>query len=203
MVVMAIATVGAVGGATSAHREATHLELLSPFYAPTNSSPVPIESGFRGREDFCASEPLTGHVLYDGTMGHLVSGVLNVGVAGLPPNSIVYVDWSNNLIRGYIIASFKTNSVGQPIPSSMSMGRLAELRGVEIIRNCSGLGTSVTKPSPVRGDQARRGCIAANIGVEKRDVVLIATALTSGDQFSTIVLDRDRQHFDLLADDGA
>jgi hypothetical protein len=94
---------------------------------------LPPEAGYRGRENFCTGAPLSGHVLYDGTPGQLVPNVLTIAVAGLPPNNLVYVDWSNDHIRGYIIASFETDSAGTPIPSSVSMGRLAEVRGVEMV----------------------------------------------------------------------
>jgi hypothetical protein len=94
---------------------------------------LPLEAGYRGSEDFCAGAPLSGHALYDGSAGHLVPGVLTAAVAGLPPNSEVYVDWSNDHIRGYIIASFRTDFAGAPIPSSVSMGRFAETRGVEMV----------------------------------------------------------------------
>jgi hypothetical protein len=60
-------------------------------------------------------------------------GLLAVAVTGLPRDNVVYVDWSNDHVRGYIIASFKTNSAGMPIPSSVSVGRLAEVRGVEMV----------------------------------------------------------------------
>jgi hypothetical protein len=94
---------------------------------------LPLESGYRGQEDFCAGAPLSGHVLYDGTAGQLWPRVLTVAVTGLPRDSVAYVDWSNDHVRGYIIASFKTDSAGMPIPSSVSVGRLAEVRGVEMV----------------------------------------------------------------------
>jgi hypothetical protein len=106
---------------------------------------LPPQAGFRGVEDFCGSAPLTGHVLYDGTAGQLLPGVLSVGIGGLPPNSTVYVDWSNDNVRGYIISSFSTDSTGKPIPSSVSMGRLPEVRGVEMVLE------STTVPPTVYG----------------------------------------------------
>ena len=84
-------------------------------------------------ENFCASAPLSGHVLYNGTAVELVPSVLTVAIGGLPPNSGVYVDWSNNHVRGYIIASFSTDAEGTPIPASINMGRLAEVPGVEMV----------------------------------------------------------------------
>ena len=94
---------------------------------------------------FCASAPLSGHVLYDGSAGQLVPSVLTIAIGGLPPDSGVYVDWSNDHIRGYIIASFSTDSTGTPNASSASMGRLAEVRGVEMVLE------SVTIPPTVFG----------------------------------------------------
>ncbi len=94
---------------------------------------LPPAAGYRGLEDFCAGAPLTGHVRYEGTAGKLGPGSLTLAVGGLPPNSVVYVDWSNDHIRGYIIGSFTTDSAGTPVQSSLSMGRLAETRGVEMV----------------------------------------------------------------------
>ncbi|HWF16368.1 MAG TPA: hypothetical protein VG244_09330 [Acidimicrobiales bacterium] len=132
-----VATAGtaAVLGGTSIHSAPSHNEFLSPLSSPEKSvsiADIP-EAGYRGVENFCASGPLSGHVFYSGTEGQLVPSVLTVAIAGLPPNVPVYVDWSNNDIRGYIIASFKTDPMGTPIPSSVIMGRLAEVRGVEMV----------------------------------------------------------------------
>jgi hypothetical protein len=131
----ATAGIAAVTGATSVPGAPSHNEILRSFYFPEKSVTITNlpEAGYLGVEDFCGSGPLSGNVLYNGTEGRLVPGVLTVAAAGLPPNVPVYVDWSNNYIRGYIIASFKTDPVGTPIPSSVNIGRLAEVRGVEIV----------------------------------------------------------------------
>jgi hypothetical protein len=60
---------------------------------------LPPQAGYRGVESFCASAPLTGHVLYDGAAKHLVPSVLTVAIGGLPPDHGIYVDWSNDHIR--------------------------------------------------------------------------------------------------------
>jgi hypothetical protein len=132
---MATAGIAAVLGATSVPDAPSHNEFLSPFYTPEKSVTITDlpEAGYGGVEDFCASGALSGHVLYNGTDGRLVPSVLTAAIAGLPPNLPVYVDWSNNFIRGYIIASFKTDYMGTPNPSSVNMGRLAEMRGVEMV----------------------------------------------------------------------
>ena len=135
VVLMATAAAGAVLGATSGPNAPTHREFVSPFFTPERSVTLAHlpQAGYRGVEDFCASGPLSGHVLYDGTAAQLVPSVLTVATTGLPPSTPVYVDWSNDSIRGYLIASFQTDSAGAPIPSSVHMGRLAEVRGVEMV----------------------------------------------------------------------
>jgi hypothetical protein len=117
----------------SGHGSTTTTVATTGTTAAVIATTLPPEAGYRGLQDFCAGTPLSGHVLYDGTAGRLMPSVLTAAVARLPPDSVVYVDWSNDHIRGYIIASFKTDSAGAPIPSSVSMGRLAETRGVEMV----------------------------------------------------------------------
>jgi len=141
VVLTVLVVASAVVGATANRGESARRDLLSPFYTPaatleatpTSTTTLPPQAGYRGVETFCASAPLSGHVLYDGTEGQLVPSVLTVAIGGLLPNSGVYVDWSNNHIRGYIIASFSTDAGGTPIPTSVTMGRLAEVAGVEMI----------------------------------------------------------------------
>jgi hypothetical protein len=129
-------SLAACGGGNTAHVSgygSTTSAASTRAPAAPSATTLRPESGYRGREDFCAGGPLSGHVLYDGAAGQLVPSVLTVAVAGLFPDTLVYVDWSNDHIRGYIIGSFKTDSAGKPIPSSVSMGRLAEVRGVEMV----------------------------------------------------------------------
>ena len=126
-----------------------HRDLISPFYTPaaalkTIPTGVPSQAGYRGIEDFCAVAPLTGTVHYDGTSGEL-AGVLTVRVGGLPANDDVFVNWSNNYVRAPVIAYFKTNSNGMAIQSSVNVGRLAEVKGVEIVLS------TATVPNPSLG----------------------------------------------------
>ena len=150
----AFVVASAVVGATTDRRQPNTRDLLSPFHTPagslkaiqTSAPPtLPSQAGFRGVENFCASAPLSGHVLYDGMAGNLVPRALTVAIGGLPSDSGVYVDWSNDHIRGYIIASFSTDSTGMPIPSSVNMSRRAEVPGVEMVLE------SVTVPPTVFG----------------------------------------------------
>jgi hypothetical protein len=99
---------------------------------PPSTTTLPAQGGYRGIENFCASAPLTGTIHYDGTSGGL-NGVLAVSVGGLPPNDNVFVNWADNDVRAPVIAGFRTDSEGTAIQSSVQVGRLGEVRGVEII----------------------------------------------------------------------
>jgi hypothetical protein len=112
-----------------------------PTSVPTT---LPPESGYRGIENFCAVAPLTGTIHYDGTSGGLTD-VLTVSVGGLPPSDAVFVNWSNNYVRVPVIASFETDSKGTAIQSSVDVGRLGEVRGVEIALSAQSV------PNPVLG----------------------------------------------------
>jgi hypothetical protein len=68
-----------------------------------------------------------------------------VSVGGLPPNDAVFVNWSNDYVRAPVIASFETDSKGIAIQSSVDVGRLGEVRGVEIVLSAASV------PNPVLG----------------------------------------------------
>jgi hypothetical protein len=150
---VALTAAAAVLGATTDHRAPTQNTFLSPFYSPEgtlttvpSSAPttLPPESGYRGIENFCAVAPLTGTIHYDGTSGEL-TGVLTVGVGGLPPDDEVYVAWSNDHVRAPDIAAFATDSKGTSLQSSVEVSRLGEVRGVEVWL------LAVMIPNPVLG----------------------------------------------------
>ena len=153
VVLTALAAASAVLGVTANRGESTHLDLVSRFYTPGGTlktlptdapTTLPPEAGYRGIENFCAIAPLTGTNHYDGTRGGL-TGQLTVSVASLPPNDAVNVNWSNDHVRVPVIASFETDSQGIAIPSSVDVGRLGEVRGVEIVL------TAASVPNPVLG----------------------------------------------------
>ena len=143
MLLTALAAAGSVLGATSSRGEPTHRN-LSPFYTPspslttappTEPTTLPPQAGYRGVENFCAVAPLTGTLHYDGAGGATgdLSNVLTIAMAGLPPNSYIYVAWSNDHVRVPIIAGFSTNSTARGDPVlGRRRARLAEVRGVEI-----------------------------------------------------------------------
>jgi hypothetical protein len=152
-VLTVLAAASAVAGATTDRDEPIHLDLVSPFYTqagtlktlPTAApSTLPPQGGYRGIEDFCALAPLTGTIHYDGTSGGLI-GVLTVSVGGLPPNDEVFLNWSDNYVRAPVIASFQTDSEGTAIQSSVDVGRLGEVRGVEIVLSAASV------PNPALG----------------------------------------------------
>jgi hypothetical protein len=153
VVLTALAATSAVVGTTADHGQPTHRNLLSPFSTPAESpkaiptsAPATLspEAGYRGIETFCAVAPLTGIIHYDGTSGGLV-GVLTVRVRGLPPDDEIFVNWSNDHVRAPVIASFETGTDGTPIQSSVSVGRLGESRGVEIVLSAASI------PNPALG----------------------------------------------------
>ena len=86
--------------------------------------------GFAGRERFCASSPLIGSILYNGTSG---TATLDLAVGGLPPGRSVEVNWLNNGIRGYVVASFVTDAHGVADQSSLRFYRPGEARGAGLV----------------------------------------------------------------------
>jgi hypothetical protein len=149
VVLTVLAVTSAVVGARTDRGVVLHRDLISPFYTPaaaikTIPTSAPPQAGYRGIESFCAVAPLTGTIHYDGTSGGL-SGALTVRVGGLPPNDDVFVNWSNNYVRAPVIGYFKTNSNGVAVQSSTDVGRLAEVKGVEIVLS------TATVPNPSLG----------------------------------------------------
>lgn len=149
----ALAATGAFVGAKTDRGRPLHLNLLSPFYTPAGTlkttptaapTALPPQAGYRDIENFCAVEPVKGTIRYDGTSGRL-TGDLTVSVSGLPPNSAVNVNWSNDHVRAPVIGAFETDSHGTSVQSSVVLSRLGEVRGVEIVL------TAATVPSPVLG----------------------------------------------------
>ena len=152
VVLTAPAAMSAVVGATTDRGEPTHRDLLSPFYSragtlktiPTSASTtLPPQAGYRGIENFCAVAPLAGTndpLRRDKPQARRRS---HGAVGGLPPNDQVFVNWSNNYVRAPVIADFQTDSSGAAIQSSVGVGRLAEVRGVEIVLSAA----SVPNPS--------------------------------------------------------
>ncbi len=145
VVLTVLAVTSAVVGARTDRGVVLHRDVFTPAGAlKTIPTSAPPQAGYRGVEEFCAVAPLTGTIHYDGTSGGL-SGVLSVRVGDLPPNEDVFVNWSNNYVRAPVIAYFKTNPNGVAIQSSVDVGRLAEVKGAEIVLS------TATVPDPSLG----------------------------------------------------
>ena len=149
VVLTALALASAAVGATTDRGEPIHRDLVSPFYTPAGTlktvptrapTTLPPQAGYRGIENFCAVAPLTGTIHYDGTSGGLI-GVLTVNVGVLPPDDEIFVNWSNNYVRAPVTAGFQTDSSGNSIQSSVDVGRLGEVRGVEIVLSAASIPT--------------------------------------------------------------
>ncbi len=112
------------------------------WFLPDPSAQPPPQAGYRGLENFCAVEPLTGTIFYDGTSG-TITHALTVTVGGLPADDEVNVNWSNDHVRAPVIASFGTDANGTAIPSSVEVRRLGEVRGVEIVLSAASVPNQV------------------------------------------------------------
>jgi len=91
---------------------------------------TPVQSGFGQDEDFCAQLPLHGTIEYRASEGN---ATMEVEVKGLPPKSLVVIDWVNNTVRGYEVGSIATDGTGTSNPSSLNLFRPAETRGYKIV----------------------------------------------------------------------
>ncbi len=98
--------------------------------ASSNHLATPVQSGFGGSEDFCAQPPLRGVVQY---RSHDGSATMRVAAKGLARNTLVYVNWVNNTVRGYVVGTVKTDHLGSTIPRSLKLFRPGEVRGYKIV----------------------------------------------------------------------
>jgi hypothetical protein len=120
---------GQSSAATTSRPSTTSSSTTSTSTAPSHPS-TPVESGFAQNEQFCAQAPLVGTIEYQ------VSGAnatMQVSVKGLPPQSLVVIDWANNTVRGYEVGDIKTDRSGASIPASLNLFRSGETRGYKVI----------------------------------------------------------------------
>jgi hypothetical protein len=111
----------------------------SPSVATSSAAATtPLQTGFGGLEYFCAQQPLTGEIRYDSISGQVS---MDLAVHGLPAQTFVLINWSNNTVRGYAIGTFSTGADGASIPSSLHLFRPGEERGYQIL-----LTTAATVP---------------------------------------------------------
>jgi hypothetical protein len=96
----------------------------------TNLSSMPVQSGYKGNENFCATQPFGGTITY-----RVSSGRATIGVAlhRLPKRALIGIEWSNNTVRGYLVGTVRTDSRGDSIPGSEKLFRTGESRGYRIV----------------------------------------------------------------------
>jgi hypothetical protein len=73
---------------------------------------------------------MKGSILYDGDSG---AATMKVMVGGLPTNEEIAVNWLNNEVRGYVVASFSTDSTGFGRQPSLRLFRPGETRGAKLL----------------------------------------------------------------------
>ncbi len=102
----------------------------TPTTLPGSHSSTPVQSGFGESEDFCAQQPIHGTIIYQADAGNVT---MKADVKGLPPNSLVVIDWANNTVRGYEVGTMSTGRTGASVPASLNLSRPGETRGYKIV----------------------------------------------------------------------
>ena len=97
---------------------------------PPNPITVPVESGYGMSEPFCAIPSLSGRITYEVIDGE---ATLLLNVRGLPHDETIGVDWLNNNVRGYLVATFATDGRGGAIQESLRIFRPGEVKGLGLV----------------------------------------------------------------------
>ena len=126
---LAIGTVSLASCSSASTRPSVSSTTVS-VTSPSDLATTPVQSGFDGHQYFCAQQPLTGDIEYNGMSGNVV---MHLDVRGLPSQVPVYLNWLNNTVRGYVIGVFSTDDGGSAVPTSLHLYRPGEQRGYEII----------------------------------------------------------------------
>jgi hypothetical protein len=113
--------------ACSSHTTNRPVSLLG---VPSSNQTIALYGGYPDTESFCAEKPLVGRIVYK-VLGSDVT--LLLGVNGLPHKQLVNLAWRNNDVRGYVVASFVSDTHGQAIQSSLRFFRPGEVRGVGLV----------------------------------------------------------------------
>jgi hypothetical protein len=93
---------------------------------------VALSTDYARDETFCAEKPLIGKVTYRVEARRVT---LRFELGGLPRSAQVGVNWINNPVRGYVIASIRTTKSGTARQSTLRMFRGGEIygQGLQII----------------------------------------------------------------------
>jgi hypothetical protein len=138
VVTVAVATLGlaACGSGDTPTDTPTTAASTSTTAGVVPGQTVPVgRDGFAGRERFCATNPLIGSILYNGTTG---AATLDLAVGHLPADRAVEVNWVNDPARAYVVASFATNPNGVADQSSLRFYRPGEQRGIRLVLTTAG-----------------------------------------------------------------
>lgn len=149
----------------------------SPRKALVINSSIPVLSGYADDETFCASKPFTG------TVGYQVhSGIVTMHAAlrHLPSHALVGVDWSNNTVRGYFVATVRTDGSGASIPGSIKLFRPGETRGYRLVLTWPNNTKALGNLWPCGPPQIRSPAIAIGpkIAVSPRDGLAQGSTVT-------------------------
>ena len=107
----------------------------SPHLAPkvtgtAGQGSLKLQSGYGGKQIFCAPQPLSGTVTYRVSSGH---ASIRAVIRHLPKGALVGINWANNDVRGYLIGTLRSDKRGDSIPGSERLFRPAESRGYNLV----------------------------------------------------------------------
>jgi hypothetical protein len=105
--------------------------LASQSPSASHPSPPPqlwvaLNTDYAHDETFCAQPPLTGKIKYNVRAARVT---LRFGVGGLPPRSVIAVNWINSPARGYVIAFVHSTAAGTARRSTLRIFRGGEVYG--------------------------------------------------------------------------
>jgi hypothetical protein len=93
-------------------------------------SSLTAQSGYGGKETFCAPQPLSGTVSYRVSSGR---ASIRAVIRDLPKSALVGINWANNEVRGYLIGTVRSDQRGDSIPGSERLFRPAESQGYRVV----------------------------------------------------------------------
>lgn len=118
---------GNTGNAGQATGKPTGSQSPSPVFSSPPPQPwVALDTDYAHDETFCAQRPLTGKINYV-VRGKRVT--LRFAVGGLPPRSVIAVNWINSPARGYVIAFVRSTRRGTARQSTLRIFRGGEVYG--------------------------------------------------------------------------
>ena len=138
----------------------------SPHLAPkvtgtAGQGSLKLQSGYGGKQIFCAPQPLSGTVTYRVSSGR---PSIRAVIRHLPKGALVGINWANNDVRGYLIGTLRSDKRGDSIPGSERLFRPAESRGYNLVLtwpNTTPLATMWPCTSPAAATQQCERAIEA------------------------------------------